>query len=103
MKDFVLKILVEMHFLCHLSALLNLMNLKLYFLYSSNVILEDIFPGWLQSGVESTMLTGLGVIGQSWDAYSDMGLAYQLATGTYKPACVRYGPPPETACLSSKS
>merc|ERR1719266_1636881 len=24
-------------------------------------------------------------MGQSWDAYSDMGLAYQLATGTYTP------------------
>ena len=80
---------------------------KFVLFYSSNVeegvVLEDIFPGWLQSGVESTMLTGLGVIGQSWDSYSDMLLAYQLATGTYKPACVRYGPPPERTCLSSKS
>ena len=86
-----------MHFF---RSFLTFMNLKLYFLYSSNVeeglVLDDIFPGWLQSGVESTMLTGLGVIGQSWDSYSDMGLAYQLATGTYTPACKDF------SCTSSK-
>ena len=101
MKDFALKLLVEMHFL---MSLLNFMNLKLYFLYSSNVeegvVLEDIFPGWLQSAVESTMLTGLGVIGQSWDSYSDMALAYQLGTGTYIPACQSYDI--ENNCISSK-
>ena len=101
MKDFALKLLVEMHFL---MSLLNFMNLKLYFLYSSNVeegvVLEDIFPGWLQSGIESTMLTGFGVIGQSWDSYSDMALAYQLGTGTYIPACQSYDI--ENNCISSK-
>ena len=70
---------------------MSLLNLKPKFFYSSiveeDVVLDDIFPGWLQSGVEATMLTGLGVMGQSWDSYSDMGLAYQLATGTYTPAC----------------
>ena len=105
MKDFVLKLLFEMH---SFMSLLNYMNLRLYFLYSSNVeegvVLEDIFPGWLQSGVECTMLTGLGVMGQSWDSYSDMGLAYQLATGTYTPACrPGFGPPNESTCSSSKS
>ena len=82
---------------------MSLLNLKLYFLYSSiveeDVVLDDIFPGWLQSGVEATMLTGLGVMGQSWDSYSDMGLAYQLATGTYTPAC---RPSPGNTCTSSK-
>ena len=94
-------------------SFLNFMNLKLYFLYSSiveeGVVVEDIFPGWLQSGIESTMLTGFGVIGQSWDVYSDMGLAYQLATGTYIPACIppEYVPqgaiPPSNSTCTSKS
>ena len=70
-------------------SLLNCMNLKLYFLYSSidaeGVVLEDIFPGCLESAIETSMLTGFGMMGQSWDTYSDMGLAYELATGTYTP------------------
>ena len=50
------------------------------------------------------MLTGLEVIGQSWDSYSDMGLAYKLATGTYTPACERYDYNTGTGtCISSKS
>ena len=78
---------------------------KFVLFYSSNVeegvVLEDIFPGWLQSGVESTMLTGLGVMGQSWDTYSDMGFAYKLATGTYTPACnPELGPSSGSTCTS---
>ena len=45
-----------------------------------------MLPDCLESTIETSVLTTFGVVGQSWDVYSDMGLSYQFATGTYTPA-----------------
>ena len=43
---------------------------------------EEKMPGHLSGAKEILMLLLLGVAGQSFDSYSDMGLAYRFAKGT---------------------
>ena len=42
---------------------------------------EEKMPGRLSGAKEILMLLLLGVAGQSWDAYSDLGLSYRFAVG----------------------
>ena len=42
---------------------------------------EEKMPGRLSGAKEILMLLLLGVAGQSWDSYSDLGLVYRFAVG----------------------
>ena len=42
---------------------------------------EEKMPGRLSGAKEILMLLLLGVAGQSWDSYSDLGLSYRFAVG----------------------
>ena len=43
---------------------------------------EEKMPGRLSSAKEVLLLLLLGVLGQSFDSYSDMGLSYRFYKGT---------------------
>ena len=43
---------------------------------------EEKMPGRLASAKEVLLLLLLGVVGQSFDSYSDMGLSYRFYKGT---------------------
>ena len=45
-------------------------------------IKEEKMPGRLSGAKEVLLLLLLGVAGQSFDSYSDMGLSYRLYKGT---------------------
>ena len=47
---------------------------------------DETIPGVMGSVREASLLLGVGVMGHSWDTYSDIAFSYQLASGTYKPA-----------------
>ena len=44
---------------------------------------EMEMPGCFESTKEASLLTSLGAFGQSWDVYSDIGLAVQFANGEF--------------------
>ena len=46
---------------------------------------EEKMPGAWESVKETALLVGVGVMGHSWDTYSDIGFSYSLASGTYTP------------------
>ena len=43
---------------------------------------EEEMPGRLSSAKEVLLLLLLGVVGQSFDSYSDMGISYRFYKGT---------------------
>ena len=43
---------------------------------------EEKMPGCLSSAKEVLLLLLLGVVGQSFDSYSDLGLSYRFYKGT---------------------
>ena len=47
---------------------------------------DEKMPGAWESVKETALLVGVGVMGHSWDTYSDIGFSYLLASGTYIPA-----------------
>ena len=46
------------------------------------ILKEEKMPGRLSSAKEVLLLLLLGVAGQSFDSYSDMGLSYRFYKGT---------------------
>ena len=47
---------------------------------------EEMMLSGIESIKAAILLLGVGVMGHSWDTYSDIGLCIQLASGTYEPA-----------------